>query len=65
MRLQFYIVLTSLLISSVSKAQSADELIRKVKAKMDKVNDYIATGKMKTDVVFRRNDNISAILSCF
>jgi hypothetical protein len=52
MRLQFYIVLTSLLISSVSKAQSADELIRKVKAKMDKVNDYIATGKMKTDVVF-------------
>ena len=40
-----------LLISS-GKSQTADELIQKVKTKMDKVNDYIATGKMKTDVVF-------------
>lgn len=28
------------------------ELVKKTKAKLDKVNDYIATGKMKTDVVF-------------
>ena len=41
-----------ILLVSSNKAQTADELIRKVKAKMDKVNDYIATGKMKTDVVF-------------
>ncbi len=41
-----------LLHASSIKAQTADELIRNVKAKMDKVNDYIATGKMKTDVVF-------------
>jgi hypothetical protein len=48
------IVFTSCLIFLVSslKAQTADELISKVKAKMDKVTDYIATGKMKTDVVF-------------
>lgn len=41
-----------LFFSSPGRTQTADELIRKVKAKMDKVNDYIATGKMKTDVVF-------------
>ncbi|HTH30168.1 MAG TPA: hypothetical protein VL946_02410 [Lacibacter sp.] len=48
------IVFTFCLIFLVSslKAQTADELISKVKAKMDKVTDYIATGKMKTDVVF-------------
>src|SRR5688572_16086533 len=48
------IILASCLLLQASsiKAQTADELIRNVKAKMDKVNDYIATGKMKTDVVF-------------
>ncbi len=33
-------------------AQPAAELIARVKQKMDQVNDYAATGKMKTDVVF-------------
>ncbi len=33
-------------------SQDATMLIRKVKAKLDKVNDYIAEGKMKTDVAF-------------
>jgi outer membrane lipoprotein-sorting protein len=41
-----------LLFTFCSHAQTAGELVKKVKAKMDKVNDYIATGKMKTDVVF-------------
>ena len=41
-----------LLLTSFGHAQTASELVKKVKAKMDKVNDYIATGKMKTDVVF-------------
>lgn len=41
-----------LLCVTTTNAQSADELLAKVKAKMDKVNDYVATGKMKTDVVF-------------
>jgi hypothetical protein len=61
MRNKFYIksflskiVFTACFILFVSsiQAQTADELISKVKAKMDKVTDYIATGKMKTDVVF-------------
>lgn len=34
------------------QAQTAGEVITKVKAKLDKVNDYEAKGKMKTNVVF-------------
>jgi outer membrane lipoprotein-sorting protein len=42
-----------LLLTSVASAQlPAMDLVKKVKAKLDKVNDYVATGKMKTDVVF-------------
>ncbi|MEQ1798048.1 MAG: hypothetical protein ABL872_08855 [Lacibacter sp.] len=41
-----------LLHTSYSSAQTAAELVKKVKAKMDRVNDYVAAGKMKTDVVF-------------
>ena len=33
-------------------AQNMEELIGKVKGKLDKVNDYEASGKMKTNVVF-------------
>lgn len=33
-------------------AQDVTELVMKVKAKLDLVNDYTATGKMKTDVAF-------------
>jgi hypothetical protein len=36
----------------LSKAQTAEEVITKVKAKLDKVNDYEAKGKMKTNVIF-------------
>lgn len=35
-----------------SAAQTPDELISKVKAKLEKVNDYTANGKLKTNVVF-------------
>ncbi len=41
-----------LLLASDSSAQTAAELVKKVKAKLDRVNDYVAAGKMKTDVVF-------------
>ena len=34
------------------KAQDASALVQKVKAKMEKVNDYEAAGKMKTNVSF-------------
>ncbi|MGI8636613.1 MAG: LolA family protein [Segetibacter sp.] len=37
---------------SQSQAQDANALIRRVKAKLDKVNDYVAEGNMKTDVAF-------------
>jgi len=33
-------------------AQDVTALVMKVKAKLDQVNDYTATGKMKTDVAF-------------
>jgi hypothetical protein len=32
--------------------QTVDELVGKVKAKLDKVNDYEASGKLKTNVIF-------------
>ena len=41
-----------LLNSILLSAQTAEEIIGKVKAKLDKVNDYEANGKMKTNVIF-------------
>lgn len=41
-----------LFFSGSVKAQTAEELIAKVKAKLEKVNDYQANGKMKTNVIF-------------
>lgn len=38
--------------SHLLSAQTAEEIIGKVKAKLDKVNDYEASGKMKTNVIF-------------
>ncbi len=35
-----------------ASAQDATALVKKVKAKLDKVNDYVAEGRMKTDVAF-------------
>jgi outer membrane lipoprotein-sorting protein len=40
------------LLSMSSQAQDATALLKKVKAIMDKVNDYEATGSMKTNVTF-------------
>jgi len=37
---------------SAAFSQDAQSLLQKVKAKMDKVRDYTATGMMKTDVLF-------------
>jgi len=41
-----------MLSSCLLSAQTAEEIIGKVKAKLDKVNDYEASGKMKTNVIF-------------
>jgi outer membrane lipoprotein-sorting protein len=35
-----------------AKAQDINVLLKKVKAKLDQVNDYVAEGQMKTDVAF-------------
>ncbi|OSZ73899.1 hypothetical protein CAP36_17085 [Chitinophagaceae bacterium IBVUCB2] len=43
---------TFLLVPALAKAQTAEELIQQVKTKLDKVSDYQANGKMKTNVVF-------------
>ncbi len=36
----------------VAKTQTDEEVINNVKAKLEKVNDYEASGKMKTNVIF-------------
>ena len=41
-----------LMISSIAYSQDATALVNKVKAKLDKVNDYTADGVLKTDVSF-------------
>ncbi len=41
-----------LFLSGFSYAQDVNTLVQKVKAKLDKVNDYEAGGKMKTNIVF-------------
>lgn len=51
-KLSFVLILCTVLAAQNTSAQTAADLVKKVKAKMDRVNDYVATGKMKTDVVF-------------
>jgi len=45
-------LMASLVCTLLIQAQTAEEIIAKVKAKLEKVNDYEAKGKMKTNVVF-------------
>lgn len=49
--IKIVVVLSAIFSSSFAFSQEA-ALIGKVKAKLDLVNDYIADGKMKTDVTF-------------
>lgn len=46
------ILILSLCLFTKGYSQSADEAIKKVKARLEKVNDYQAQGKMKTNVIF-------------
>jgi outer membrane lipoprotein-sorting protein len=39
-------------VPAAAQTVTPEELIQKVKEKLDKVNDYQATGKMKTNVIF-------------
>lgn len=45
-------VLAAMLLFNTVLAQDETELVSKVKAKLDRVNDYTAEGKMKIDVSF-------------
>lgn len=47
-----FVFLSSLICHLSTSAQDVNSLIKKVRSKLDKVNDYIAEGKMKTDVAF-------------
>lgn len=46
------IFLAGLVLPAAAQTGTAEELIKKVKEKLDKVNDYQASGKMKTNVFF-------------
>ena len=46
------VLLAFLLSTSYLQAQAPEILISKVRAKLEKVNDYVAKGKMKTNVIF-------------
>lgn len=47
----FLIILICLIINEVS-AQTPEQLVNQVKTKLEKVNDYTAKGKLKTNVIF-------------
>jgi len=46
------LILGVLVLSFNLSAQTPEELVDKIKSKLDKVNDYTAKGKLKTNVVF-------------
>ena len=46
------VLLLTVLVSKFLTAQTAEELIQRVRAKLDKVSDYQASGRMKTNVSF-------------
>ena len=51
--MKFFLILVLFFYNGLfATAQTAEEAISKVKARLDKVNDYEAKGKMKTNVVF-------------
>lgn len=49
---RFVLLLLTIGMLTVLRAQTAEELITNVKAKLDKVNDYEAMGQMKMNVTF-------------
>lgn len=48
------VILTMVCMPILATAQEVNELIKKIKAKYEKVNDYQASGKMKTNVSFMK-----------
>lgn len=48
----FFLLLAICVLHQVAFTQDMTELINKIKAKLDQVNDYVAEGILKTDVTF-------------
>lgn len=48
----YFLYVLIIAVCTCTQAQPANELINKVKAKLEKVNDYQAKGKLKTNVTF-------------
>lgn len=46
------LVLSSVIVHLSTLGQDATALVKSLKAKLEKVNDYVAEGRMKTDVAF-------------
>lgn len=45
-------ILFSVFCLTNTRAQTAEQIIQKIKSKLEKINDYVAEGKMKTNVAF-------------
>ena len=52
MKFLLCLLVSAVTVTNYALAQDEAELVKKVKAKLDKVNDYTAEGKMKIDVSF-------------
>ena len=50
--ISFLVLIALTLFPFAIKAQTAEEIIQQIKIKLDKVNDYEARGKLKTNVIF-------------
>ena len=48
----FIAILFSICCLINARAQTAEQIIQKIKVKLEKINDYVAEGKMKTNVAF-------------
>jgi hypothetical protein len=48
----FFVSAILLYVSNRASSQTAEEILQKVKMKLERVNDYEANGKMKTNVAF-------------
>jgi outer membrane lipoprotein-sorting protein len=51
-KITWLVLLVVIICPLISGAQDINTLVQKVKAKIEKVNDYEAAGKMKTNVIF-------------
>ena len=48
----FFSIMLLSFFASITRAQTAEEILQKVRLKLEKVDDYEAKGKVKTNVVF-------------